>query len=451
MTYADKYQDCLNYIDKYWERIIYKTAKISLRNNPTPVGNPNFIQVPYTYFVPNDRKFKHIFYWDSFFMFRGIMGTDKQYLMKSMVNNFIYLFKKYKIVPNFNSPAALNRSQPPFLSSMILDAYFSFNNSKIYIAKNKFWLKKAMDTAKKEYDTVWIDKESLYNHHVEGFGLSRYGDRDIGYAHTSELESGWDMTSRFYNHCDQFLPIDLNCYLYKYELDFTKAANILGNKIHEEYWHKKTIDRKKEINKYMWNDQIGFFYDYGYVFKQSSNFLSLASYTPLWAGLATHAQAKRMVEKLSKFETPYGLTITAKESLAKPIDISKIQRRYHPAINDIVKPKQWDYPNIWSPLEYLTVIGLLKYGFITDAKRIMHNSVTANANVFRTHGTLFEKLDGTTGGSGKDALYDDQQGFGWTNAVMYRYIKILDLLDQFESIYKYPKPHTPPYELSILH
>jgi len=63
-----------------------------------------------------------------------------------------------------------------------------------------------MEVAKQEYELVWIDEENAYNHHVQNFGLSRYGDRDIGYAHSSELESGWDMTSRFYNRADQFLP-----------------------------------------------------------------------------------------------------------------------------------------------------------------------------------------------------------------------------------------------------
>lgn len=396
-------------------------------------------------------------------MFRGLMGTKRQNLMKKMVNNFIYLFGKYQIIPNFNAPASINRSQPPFLSSMILDSYFTplstqknpgFSTSlstQVYRFKNLPWLATAISVAKKEYETVWIDKDNLYNHHVEGYNLSRFGDRDIGYAHSSELESGWDMTSRFYNRCDQFLPIDLNVYLYKYERDFETIARLFNNSKDEKYWAQLAESRKKEINQFMWDDKEKFFFDYGYKYGQFSLFMSLASYTPLWAGLATLNQANEMVKKLQQFETPFGLTISTKSSLAKPIDLKKIQRRYYPAINDIIKPKQWDYPNIWAPLEYLTVIGLLKYGFIKDAKRIMEKSVNAHASVFRKYGTFFEKLDGETGKSGKGALYGDQRGFGWTNAVFYRYIKILDALDSDESIYQTPKPENPPFELSVLH
>jgi alpha,alpha-trehalase len=471
MTFSKQYEDCLQYIDDYWNRIIFKPSNIRLEYRyvnipkllPEKDVNPHVIKIPYSYFVPNIGHHKRIYYWDSFFMFKGLIGTKRHAITKKMVNNFIYLYDKYQIIPNFNAPASINRSQPPFLTSMILDAYITpltthkshkyhtGLSSKIYKLKNKKWLKKAIATAKKEYETVWIDKENLYNHHVHGYNLSRFGDRDIGYAHSSELESGWDMTSRFYNRCDQFLPIDLNCYLYKYEKDFELIARLFNNSKEETYWKEKSELRKAEINKYMWNDDEKFFYDYGYVFQLVSHFFSLASYTPMWAGLASPTQAKHMVSRLSKFETPYGLTISAQDSLARPINLAKIQRRFHPAINEIIRPKQWDYPNIWSPLEYLTVIGLLKYGYINDAKRIMEKSVKAHADLYRKHKTFFEKINGKTGQPGVGALYGDQDGFGWTNAVFYRYIMILDELKTKKSIYIEPKAKFPPYELSILH
>lgn len=477
--YDEKYRDSLEYIDKYWSKIIFKPSKMQLRyglnNIPILFTNLNskfllqkkigrkFIEIPHQYFVPNDQKFKYIFYWDSFFMFKGLMGTRREYLMKEMVENFIYLFNHLQIIPNFSAPAALGRSQPPFLSSMVLDAYLTplnkFNNYKslkgiqavIYKLRNKKWLEKAINTAKREYEKVWIDNESLYNHSVEGYSLSRYGDRDIGYSQSSELESGWDMTSRFYNRCNEFLPIDLNSYLYKYEMDFAYVGTILGNQHDHEYWLNKANMRKKEIVKLMWNEQEGFFYDYGYRFKRQSKFMSLAGFTPLWTGMATAEQARKMVNKLPKFESKYGLMITAKESLAESIDLSQIQSRYHPSIEEIIKPKQWDFPNIWSPLEYLTVIGLLRYGYIAEAKRIMKNSVEANSNLYKKHKTFFEKINGETGEAGSGALYGDQRGFGWTNSIFHRYVHILDQLDTLASIYIEPKPAIPPFHIAILH
>jgi alpha,alpha-trehalase len=396
-------------------------------------------------------------------MFRGLLGTKREWLMGEMIDNFIYLFNKFHIIPNFSAPASLGRSQPPFLSSMIIDTYKKQLNPtnpyksikgierKWYEYSKKGWLRETIAIAKQEYELVWIDEKNGYNHQVPERFLSRYGDRDIGYAHSSELESGWDMTSRFYNRCDQFAPIDLNSYLYKYEIDFAYVAQLLGERGEEQEWKEKATKRQAEINKYMWNDEEGFFFDYNYVYDKKSHFYSLASFAPLWTGFASMYQAKRMVTKLHKFETQFGLTITSKDSLAKPIDLSKIQKEYHPAINQITKPKQWDYPNIWPPIEYLTVIGLLRYGFKDEARRIMSNSVKGHAVAFRKFHTFFEKMNGETGEMGRGAEYEDQLGFGWTNAIFYRYIQILDAMDSNQQIYEESEEKEPPYTLRILH
>jgi alpha,alpha-trehalase len=424
--------------------------------------SPHSIKLPHYYFVPNDNKFTYIYYWDSYFMTQGLMGTEREWLMPEMIENFIYLFETFQIIPNFSAPASMGRSQPPFFSSLIMDTYLKQLNPtnpykyvtgfkrKLYELKMKQWLKRTIAVAKQEYELVWIDKDNDYNHHVHNSILSRYGDRDIGYAQSSELESGWDMTSRFYNRCDQFLPVDLNSYLYKYEKDFARASEILGNREEAKEWEEKAGERKKAM-QIMWNTDEGFFYDYGYGFARISHYFSLASFTPLWAGIATPEQAKQMIKHLPKFETPNGLTIGAKMSLAKPIDLSKIQDRYHSAIEEIVKPKQWDYPNIWSPLEYLTVIGLLRYGYKDEAGRIMESSVKTHARLFRKYKTFFEKIDGKTGEPSVGYAYAMQEGFGWTNAIFYRYIQILEALDAGQQIYKEPATKTPPYDLTILH
>jgi alpha,alpha-trehalase len=482
--WSKEYHDCLEYIDNYWSRITYKPSRMRLRyrvnnlpyllsytdilpsSNKKTVKNkiisPHSIQLPHYYFVPNDNKFTYIYYWDSFFMFKGIMGTKREWLMPEMIENFIYLFNTFQIIPNFSAPGSMGRSQPPFFSSMIMDTYLKLFNptnpykyvtglkQKWYEVPMKRWLKRVIEVAKQEYEIVWIDKANAYNHNVQNSLLSRYGDRDIGYAHSSELESGWDLTSRFYNRCDQFLPVDLNSYLYKYEKDFSLAAEILGDREEAEMWNEKALKRKKAM-QIMWDNNEGFFYDYGYGFKKISHYFSLASYTPLWAGIATPDQALRVVRHLKKFETPYGLTIGAETSLAKPINLSKIQRRYHPAIEEIIKPKQWDYPNIWSPLEYLTVIGLLRYGYKTEAKRIMTNSVKTHARLFRKYNTFFEKINGRTGEPSTGYAYAMQEGFGWTNAVFYRYIQLLEALDSDKQIYKEPLHKDPPFDLQILH
>ena len=222
----DEYKDALDYIDNYWHKITYKPSSMHLRfritnlpyelpyadkipyagstlswGNKSTVKNkdvnPTSIKLPYYYFVPNDNKFTFIYYWDSYFMFRGLMGTKREWLMKEMVENFTYLFTTFHIVPNFSAPASMGRSQPPFFSSMIMDTYLKRLNptnpykyvkgvqAKVYTFNMNKWLKYAIKVAKNEYELVWRDAAKAYNHSVDGYILSRYGDRDIGYAPVS--------------------------------------------------------------------------------------------------------------------------------------------------------------------------------------------------------------------------------------------------------------------------
>lgn len=475
MTYSDRYKKELEYIDTFWDKVIIRPKRREkfigiFFKNATKRMHKNILNIPKSFIIPNAPStnsanrpgwFSHIFYWDTYFISRGLLRTKKEWILRSMVDNFTYLYNKYGIIPNFNSPASTGRSQPPLLTSMILDTYESYvaayegaNPFKKLLHDKQYyldWLERKFTVAKNEYNHVWIDREGYFHHRAEGYDLSKYGDRDIGYAHSAELESGWDFTSRFYNRCNEFLPIDLNTFLYKYESDFAKISEFLGNAPEVKVWKEQAEKRLNDINKHMWDEKEGFFFDYGFVNKKQSDFLSLAGFVPMWAGLATADQAKKMVAKLKYFETDYGLTITAKESLAPDVPLGKIPQRYRVAVKDVLKPKQWDYPNIWPPLEYLTVIGLLQYGFIEDAKRIMEKSLKAQSGIFAKYKTFFEKINGETGDTAQSFHYTQQEGFGWTNATFYRYVQILDAIEQGQNIYETDNPSTPPYKLSIPH
>ena len=174
MDYYKEYEDCLEYIDSYWNKTIHKSSRKKI---PFPK-----IKIPHSYLVPNKNKFNSIFYWDTFFMFKGLIGTKHAWIMKEMVNNFIYLFNKYGIIPNSNLHGLTNRSHPPFLTSMIMDTFNSFSQKKkrwlikdftyqIKSLERKIWLKKAMKVARKEYELVWLDPDGFYNHSVKRFSL----------------------------------------------------------------------------------------------------------------------------------------------------------------------------------------------------------------------------------------------------------------------------------------
>src|SRR5438309_4229372 len=151
----EKYKDSLTYIDNYWDKIILKPERFRVENRiirrvilRPAQKNYNIIEVPFACVVPNETKYRYIFYWDSYFTFRGVLGTKREWIIPDMVENFIYIFKKYNIIPNFSHPEALGRSQAPLLTSMIFDAYDVIQRDKrisgrfkrLFINK-KMWLK----------------------------------------------------------------------------------------------------------------------------------------------------------------------------------------------------------------------------------------------------------------------------------------------------------------------
>ncbi len=381
-----KYKNCINYIKNNQKELTSYFPK----DKDIHLGLPN----PFISPSSNKAIFENDqFYWDSYFIILGLTATQQIDLAKGMVENFAYLYKKFKIIPSRNRHYNLSISQPPFFTSMILEV---FNKTK-----DKEWLQNMTDVAERELKNYWADTKKVHKVYK---GLSRY--RDYWHTHlTAEYESGWDETSRFYKKCLNFLPVDLNNLLYKYEVDLSLIyKQFLNNKIKSDYYFKKAEKRKKIINELMWNEEKGFYFDYDYKNKKQSNFYSLAGFYSLWSGLATKSQAKKVKENLSMFEYDGGLANTQKESLLVPFE-------------------QWDYPNGWPNQQWIVIKGLLNYGFKKDAKRIADKWLKMNKKVYEKTGVFWEKYNVVTMDKGKDGRYPTQKGFGWTDGI---FIKLLD-------------------------
>jgi alpha,alpha-trehalase len=99
------------------------------------------------------------------------------------------------------------------------------------------------------------------HHRKVYYGLSRY--YDINVLHDlAEAESGWDMTTRFGRRALNYVPVDLNSLLYKYETDFAQVAEILGDKHAQIAWQRIAEERKQTMNRLMWDRLHKTFLDY---------------------------------------------------------------------------------------------------------------------------------------------------------------------------------------------
>jgi alpha,alpha-trehalase len=209
-----------------------------------------------------------------------------------MVDNFSYLYQRFAIMPMRNRWANLGISQAPYFTSMIGEVYQKTHDTS--------WLQASAEVAERERKDYWLDAKRAERHLVYK-GLSRYADHHL-FHNTAEDESGWDTTSRFSEHCLDYLPVDLNVCLYRYETDLATFYKDLKRKKKEQYYLQQTAKRKHMIDTLMWQEDKGFFFDYKYKKKQPGPFYSLAGFYPLWAKLASQEQAEQLRSKLPFFE-----------------------------------------------------------------------------------------------------------------------------------------------------
>lgn len=377
----------------FWPRLI--------RHNPRQQGT--LIGLPGPYLVPADgAMFQEMYYWDSYFMALGLVGSEHENLILDMAENLAYLFRRFGVIPNGSRYYFLSRSQPPFFTSLIWLAHDIKRKRGDEDADR--YLRTMMRLAEREHETVWMG--TAQPHHRQVFeGLSRYFD--INYLDMlASCESGWDHSTRCDDLWLQHLPVDLNSILHVREMDMARAAERLGHPRRAARWRERASARAQTMNRLMWDEEKGFFFDYDWVNERRNPHLSLAGFYPLWAGVAGEEQAERMVRDwMPEFEYPGGLVTTKEERAGR----------------------QWAFPNGWAPLQWLVVSGLERYGYTDEAHRIMEKWCTNCAAVYAATGSMWEKYNVTqTGANPEVGLYGSLAGFGWTNGVFLDFAQRLE-------------------------
>jgi alpha,alpha-trehalase len=441
----------------------------------TKVRPPALLYLPNTYVVPGG-FFNEMYGWDSYFIIRGLLRDNRVDIARGMVENFFFEIEHYGAVLNANRGYFLTRSQPPFLTSMIMGVHEA---QKAARKDDRAWLARAYDYAKRDYE-LWTREPHL----AGDTGLARYFDfgegpvpeitnsRDTYYydvarqlaarpqlfdgyltpeavngtptewprltsymcpdgstpgsncspagklAFTSDYykgdrsmrESGFDISFRFGPFgagTHHFAPVCLNSLLFKTEQDLGTLARMLGRNDEATQWEQRAEARRAAINKYMWDEKSGMFFDWNIEKGTRSDYVYASTFYPLWAGLATKEQAQAVAANLKRFEQPGGLATSDRETGV-----------------------QWDLPYGWAPLQLIAVEGLRRYGFEDGANSIASKFVSTVLENFRRDGTIREKYNVVTRSSEAKVTAGYQTnvvGFGWTNGV---FLELLHELPQ---------------------
>jgi alpha,alpha-trehalase len=417
--------------------------RIELRMLPPradQIREHGLLYVPYPYVVPGGR-FNEMYGWDSYFIQLGLLRDGELELARNMTDNFLYEIAHYGMILNANRTYFLTRSQPPFLTEMILGVYGKTHD--------RAWLRSTLPSIERYY-TFWTTPPHL----IESIGLSRYFDLGDGpapevlsderdaqgrthydrvraYYRTHDVadydvtqfydrandrltdrfykadrsmrESGFDPSNRFGPFSAgiiDYAPVCLNVLLYRMEQDAGRINALLGEASAAAEWQARARGRRRAVDRYLWDPAAGLYFDYNFETKQRRHYPFATTFYPMWAGMSSPQQARRLVGNLPRFEAPGGILTSTETS-----------------------GSQWDAPFGWAPLQLIVVGGLRRYGYQTHADRIARKFVSLVVQDFDAHGAIVEKYDVQRRSSDLAAglrfgYTSNEVGFGWTNAAV---------------------------------
>lgn len=388
---------------------IAKNFKDTIRYNPDDEGN--LIGLPYPYTTPcANEGFTEMYYWDTYFTNAGLIAEGNVQQAKNNADNVRFLIHKYGFMPNGNRTFYLGNTQPPFYYKMVEDIFEKTGD--------KAWLKESYDALVKEYG-YWQtnrtapnglnvygphkdytkeyieEKYDYFKYRYRGFEAKNEEEKSAC-AHTivTMCESGWDCCTRFENAGEYYNPVDLNSLLYGLEKAMEKFSKILENG-EAALWSERAARRKEKMLEIMFDNKRGIFLDWNYKEERFGPVVSAASLYPLFVKLDDTPEKAIGVLKNELF-LKYGVSAC-------------VPGEYDYSL-------QWDYPNVWAPLQYIAYAACKNYGFDSLAERVAETYIKLLDENFAQTGNLWEKYDGLTG-KVANADYNAPKMMGWTAGV----------------------------------
>ncbi len=389
------------------------------------------LPLPESYVVPGGR-FREVYYWDSYFTMQGLVVTGRTDLVANMLDNFAWLIQTVGHIPNGNRSYYLGRSQPPYFAAMVglyARATDTTRAEKYLAAMEKeyaFWMEgsDALANGSAHRRVVKLADGTLLNRYWddipqprpesyrEDFALGEslpVERRETFYRHVrAAAESGWDFSSRWMRdpkdlrtlETTDIAPVDLNSLLYNAERTIAalrRHRNSAGDAAVAARFDAAADRRRAAIQSHMFDAGEGFFYDLRWTKNERvTDRPTLAAAAPLYFGVATQEQGSAVASRLERdFLKPGGFVTTL-----------------------INSGQQWDAPNGWPPLQWLSMEGVRRYGRTELANTARDRWLALNRRIYRMTGKMTEKYDvletDRAAGGGE---YPTQDGFGWSNGV----------------------------------
>jgi alpha,alpha-trehalase len=368
-----------------------------------------------------------MYYWDSYFTMLGLIESGRRDLAEHMVRDFAYLIDTYGHVPNGTRSYYLSRSQPPFFYAMVgllsEDPAASYARYLPELRREyAFWMQGEVGLRRgtahrrvvampagailnRYWDDADTPRDESYREDIELAHRSGRNSKQLYRDVRAAAESGWDFSSRWFAdgrsletiNTTEIIPIDLNSLLFGLEKAISAGCARTEDSVCVSEFTQRAAARRDAVNRYLWDAAGGVYRDYRWVKKLQVPRLSAATVYPLFVGLAAKPEAEAVARTVSRELLKAGGIVTT----------------------PLVSGQQWDAPNGWPPVQWMSVSGLRRYSISALAEIIACRWMLSVNRVYGENGKLVEKYDviatGRLGGGGE---YPLQDGFGWTNGVM---------------------------------
>lgn len=214
----------------------------------------------------------------------------------------------------------------------------------------------------------------MANHDPDDFGLVSWENPDALETRGSNA-SGMDNSPRFDQTCD-FKAVDFNSYL-AMECEFlSDFATKLGFEEDIKRFRQLKEDICFKINKYMWNPEEGFYFDYDSNKATQSKIMASSGFMPLICGAANQEQVDSLIKQLDNPET-FGTSLL----------VPSVARN-----TDYYTKDMWRGP-VWTNINWLIAYGFDRCGSHGIAERIHSKTIKAIEKYYLELGSLFEYYD----------------------------------------------------------
>jgi alpha,alpha-trehalase len=423
--------------------------------------------------VPGGR-FNEMYGWDSYFIIRGLVRDGELDMARNMIENFFFEIEHYGSILNANRTYYFTRSQPPFLTSMIM-AYYDAQKAAGH--EDRDWLARAYGFAQRDY-ALWTREPKL----AGNTGLSRYydlgegpvpemGDDPTYYSDvTSSLLAMQDDAGEHYlasaggesaqvgpafevqvcavaenptRHCSEPKHMSLSADYYKgdramresgFDISF-RFGPYSGSTHHYAPVCLNSLLYKAETDLAQMAQMLGRA-DEAANWKQRSEARKSAMNRYFWnpqAGMFfdydfLHGRQSSYYYATAFYPLWTGWA-TAEQAQAIERNLTLFEHPGGIAMSDQVTGMQWDLPYGWAPLQLIPVEGLRRYDFNEDADRVSQEFVSDVYDNFKRDQTIREKYNVITRSTQAQVAAGYKTnvvGFGWTNGVS---LVLLDALE----------------------